>query len=149
MRIGELARRAGVTPQTIRYYEGLGVLPHPLRSPNGYREYPPDSVDLVFFIRDAQATGLTLTEVASILELRHPGESTCEHVLGLLDDHLHDLEQHIETLRRIHGRLLDLSKRGRGLDRAECTDPHRCRTIAGSRSVRATRKQVARRSPAP
>lgn len=137
MRIGELARLAEVSTKTIRYYEDIGVLPQPERSANGYRDYRSDSVDRLGFVRDAQATGLTLTEIASILELRDRGESTCGHISQLLESHLRGLDDHIRVLRRTRKKLADLTERARSLDPAECTDPHRCQTIAAgsSRSV--------------
>lgn len=83
MQIGELARRVDVSTKTIRYYEDIGVLPQPERAPNGYRDYGEDAVDRLRFIRDAQATGLTLTEIASILDMRNHGLGTCHHVVDL------------------------------------------------------------------
>ena len=62
MRIGEVAEQAVVTTKTIRYYESIGILPTPERTPSGYRAYDSKTLDRLRFIRDAQATGLTLTE---------------------------------------------------------------------------------------
>ncbi len=129
MRIGELAQRTGVSAKTIRYYEDIGVLPPPERSTNDYRDYGPDAVDRLRFIRDAQATGLTLTEISSILELRGRGEPTCGHVIELLEQHLTDLDHHIKTLQQTREQLAQLTERARGLDPAACTDPNRCQTI--------------------
>lgn len=129
MRIGELADRVGVTAKTIRYYEAIGILPTPERSSNGYREYTEDAVVRLRFIRDAQATGLTLTEIASILDLRGQGEATCGHVQELLERHLLDLDGHIDKLMQTRIQLEALTERARGLDPADCTDPNRCQTI--------------------
>ena len=129
MRIGELAHLSGVPTKTIRYYEEIGVLPDPTRAPNGYRAYERDAVDRLRFVRDAQATGLTLTEIASILGLRDQGASTCDHVTGLLEQHLDDLDRHIAALRRTRAQRAARTERAKGLDPADCTDPHRCQTI--------------------
>ena len=134
MRIGNLARRTGVPTKTIRYYEEIGVLEEPDRTPNGYRDYPEDAVDRLEFIREAQATGLTLTEIASILELRSQGETTCLHVIDLLERHLVALDRHITSLRQTRRKLVGLTERARSLDPAECRDPNRCQTIAGADS---------------
>lgn len=131
MRIGELAQRTGVPTKTIRYYEEIGVLPPPDRLPNGYRSYPEEAVDRLGFIRDAQATGLTLTEIAYILDLRSQGESTCHHVVDLLERHLTALDRHIKALRQTRRKLAELTEQARGLDPTDCRDPNRCQTIGG------------------
>ncbi|HKZ25747.1 MAG TPA: heavy metal-responsive transcriptional regulator [Acidimicrobiia bacterium] len=95
MRIGELASRTGTTTKTIRYYEDIGLLLQPDRAANDYRDYPEEAVDRLHFVRDVQATGLTLTEIASILDLRSQGETTCHHVVDLLERHLVALDRHI------------------------------------------------------
>ena len=131
MRIGELARRTGVPTKTIRYYEEIGVLPAPDRAANDYRDYPDEAVDRLAFVRDAQATGLTLTEIGSILDLRGQGEATCNHVIDLLERHLNALDQHIKTLRETRKKLATLTDKARGLDPSDCRDPNRCQTISG------------------
>jgi DNA-binding transcriptional MerR regulator len=119
-----------VSTKTIRYYESIELLEPPERMPNGYREYGPEAEDRLRFIRDAQATGLSLAEIGSILELRSHGKSTCGHVIDLLEQHLLDLDSHMKRLRRARRYLTDLTERARGLDPAECTEPNRCQTIA-------------------
>jgi DNA-binding transcriptional MerR regulator len=129
MRIGELTGRTGVPTKTIRYYEEIGVLPAPNRAPNGYRDYPEEAVGRLDFARDTQATGLSLTEIASILDLRGQGQATCHHVIDLLQRHLAALDRHIETLRQARGQLAALTEQARSLDPSECRDPNRCQTI--------------------
>lgn len=133
MRIGELAQRTGTTAKTVRYYEEIGLLPEPDRDANDYRDYSEDAVDRVGFIRDAQATGLTLTEIASILDLRSQGESTCHHVIDLLERHMTALDRHIETLGATRKKLASLTAQARSLDPADCVDPNRCQTISHTR----------------
>lgn len=70
MRIGEVAQRADVSVQTLRYYERRGLLPPPERRPSGYREYSADTVRLVRFIKRAQKLGFSLRDVAELIELR-------------------------------------------------------------------------------
>ena len=60
MLIGELAELSGTSAKTIRYYEGIGLLPPPERESNGYRVYESDSLTLLRFVQDAQVAGLTL-----------------------------------------------------------------------------------------
>ena len=129
MRIGELARRAGTTTKTIRYYEEIGLIPETDRDINDYRNYSEDAVDRLEFIRDAQATGLTLTEIASVLDLRSQGEATCHHIIDLLERHVAALDRHIETLHQTRDKLASLTEHARHLDPADCVDPNRCQTI--------------------
>jgi len=135
MQIGELARRTGVPTKTIRYYEDIGVLPSPERADNGYRDYSPQMVDRLAFVKDAQATGLTLAEIGYILDLRQQGVGTCHHVVDLLEHHLADLDKHISTLRKTRKQLQELTARAAALDPSACTDPNRCQTIAPDTAV--------------
>lgn len=130
MKIGEVARDAGISTKTIRYYEQLGLLPAPRRAPNGYRDYDATAISRLLFIRDAQASGLTLNEIASTLELRGQGETSCEHVIDLLERHLDEMDRHIEELNRTRSQLAAMTRRAKRLDPASCTDPDRCQTIA-------------------
>src|SRR5437899_1469507 len=84
MRISELANRARVTSKTLRYYERIGVLPAPSRSASGYRDYRPDALDRLGFIRASQAVGLSLGEIRQVVALRDRGEAPCDHVYQLL-----------------------------------------------------------------
>ena len=77
MKIGELADRTGVTTKTVRYYESIGLLAEPERTASGYRDYDTDAVERLCFVRDAQATGLSLAEIASVLELKAAGSTSC------------------------------------------------------------------------
>jgi DNA-binding transcriptional MerR regulator len=130
MRIGTLSTRTSVPAKTIRYYEEIGVLPPAERSPNGYRAYGTDAVERLDFIKDAQATGLTLDEIATVLRLRGEGESTCEHVMHLLELHLEHLDARIEALHATRSRLVAIIDRAKALDPAECNEPNRCQTIS-------------------
>jgi DNA-binding transcriptional MerR regulator len=130
MRIGELANRTGTTTKTVRYYESIGLLPAPGRTDAGYRVYDDRAVERLRFIRDAQATGLSLTEIHSILELKEAGTTSCEHTLALLRRHLTELDDQISRLTAARAHLADLAERASLLDPASCTDPNRCQVIA-------------------
>ena len=67
LKIGQLARAAGVNVETIRYYERRGLLPEPPRTRSGYREYPESDVARLGFIRRAQELGFTLKEVKELI----------------------------------------------------------------------------------
>lgn len=129
MRIGELAAEAGVTTKTVRYYESIGLLAPPERTEAGYRAYEADAIDRLVFIRDAQASGLSLAEIHSILELKDAGRSTCEHTKALLARHLDELDAQIDRLEQTRVELSELAVLAAGLDPADCNDPHRCQVI--------------------
>ena len=129
MRIGEVGEATGVTAKTLRFYESIGLLSEPLRTPSGYRDYPPEVVDRIRFIREAQAAGLTLAEVTSVLELKDTGSRSCEHTLALVERHLAEIDDKIAALVETRQRLSDLAQRAQGLDPVDCTDPHRCQVI--------------------
>jgi DNA-binding transcriptional MerR regulator len=131
VRIGELARHTGVRTKTLRFYEESGVLPVPDRDANGYRNYNSEFVDRINFVKDAQSAGLTLKEIAKILDLRDRGESTCHHTMDLLEAHLVDLDRQIVELERTRAQLKAMTRRAAQLDPAECVDPNRCQTISG------------------
>lgn len=129
MRIGELADRAGVTTKTVRYYESIGVLPLPERTASGYRSYDAAALERLRFVRDAQATGLTLAEITSILELKDQGQRSCEHTRALLRRHVAEIDRQIERLSEARRELVGLVERADAADPANCVDEHRCQVI--------------------
>lgn len=130
MRIGEAADAAGVPTQTIRFYERRGLLPQPPRGTNGYREYDTSVLARLAFIRSGQAAGLTLVEVASILDLRRDGAVPCEHVHSLLLAKLNDIRARQRELADLEAELQSLISRSDRLDPADCTDTQICHIIA-------------------
>lgn len=129
MRIGEVAEEVGVSTKTIRYYESIALLPEPPRSESGYRVYDERAVERLGFIRDAQESGLSLAEVASVLELKDSGSSSCGHTLALVERHLADVERQLERLQATRSQLQAMAERARELNPAACTDPDRCQVI--------------------
>ena len=137
MRIGELAERVGVTTKTIRYYESIGLVAPPDRTASGYRSYGRDSLDRLVFIRDAQATGLTLAEIHSVLELKDKGERSCEHTRALLHRHIDEIDVQLARLAETREELVRLARHADSSDPTRCNDPHRCQVIE-SRSTLGT-----------
>lgn len=132
MKIGELADACDVSAKTIRYYESIGLMAEPQRTASGYRDYPVDAIERLRFIRDAQASGLSLAEVQSVLELKDSGTNSCEHTRSLLDRHLDELDAQIHRLQAARRELVVLARRAAELDPADCTDPNRCQVIAAA-----------------
>jgi len=105
LRIGQLAALAGVSTHTLRYYERVGVLPRPARTSSGYRNYSPDVVGQLAFIKKAQALGLQLADVREILEISSGGRPPCDHVRELVGARLRDVEGRLRELRDLRTTL--------------------------------------------
>ncbi len=130
MHIGELASAAGLPTQTIRFYERKGLLPPPGRGPNGYRMYGLSTLPRLQFIRSGQGAGLTLAEIATILELRAKGATPCAHVAELLSAKLLDVQTRQHELAALEADLAGLISSSHHLDPADCTDTQICHIIA-------------------
>jgi DNA-binding transcriptional MerR regulator len=101
MRIGELARRAGVTTRTVRYYEGLGLLPAPRREGAGHRQYDGDALTRLAKIDWLKRMGLTLDEIAEVIPLYFDDQTSArgrKRMLALLERRLAETEQRVEGL---------------------------------------------------
>jgi MerR family copper efflux transcriptional regulator len=107
MRIGDLAKAAGVHVQTIRFYERRRLLPPPARSSGGYREYSSDTVRLVQFIRQVQAYGYALEEIRELLALGR-GPHVPRTVRDRAQKKLQQIEAEIGRLCRIRDALTQL-----------------------------------------
>lgn len=132
MRISELASRSGVTSKALRYYERIGILPPPLRSASGYRDYRPDVLERLGFIRAGQAVGLSLGEIRQVVALRDRGETPCDHVYRLLQRRTAELDERIDELQALRRDLRALTKRARRLDPAGCDSGGVCHLITSS-----------------
>ncbi|MEA2174622.1 MAG: hypothetical protein QOD00_2214 [Blastocatellia bacterium] len=105
LRSGELARLAGVSTDTLRHYERKGVLTAPRRARNGYREYPPESLERVRLVRRALAVGFTLDELAQILKERERGRAPCRQVRALAAAKLTEIETRLDEMKAVRAEL--------------------------------------------
>jgi len=113
--IGQLAKRAGVGVETIRFYERAGLIPEPQRRRSSrYRQYPSEAVRRVRFIRQAKGLGFTLGEIQGLLALRVDPESTCAEVRQAARAKIEDIERRIASLSQMKGALERLAGRCRG-----------------------------------
>ena len=114
--IGEVAKRADVGVETIRFYEREGLLVRPPRTRFGYRQYAPDTIRRVRFIRRAKELGFTLKEIGELLSLRVDTVRTCADVRAMARTKIADIDSKIVALRRIAEVLDRLAHacRGRG-----------------------------------
>ena len=122
MTIGALADAAGVTADTVRYYERRGLLEAPPRTPGGYRDYGPDALRRLRALRRAQALGFTLDEAAGLLALSRDADADAEAVRQRTLDKIADLDARIADLERTREGLRALAAAcgGRRTTRAEC-----------------------------
>jgi MerR family transcriptional regulator, copper efflux regulator len=108
VRIGELASRAGVGVETIRYYERRGLLFEPPRTQSGYREYAEQDVQRMRFILRCKELGFSLSEIRDLLELRVAPGSTADDVRRRAADKVASVEETIADLERVRGALRQL-----------------------------------------
>jgi DNA-binding transcriptional MerR regulator len=111
LKIGELAAKAGVTAKTIRFYETAGVLPAPVRSPNGYRLYQWETANLLRFIKQARGLDLTLAEIKELVVIRRRGEVPCPHVYQLLEEKAEVLARNVRDVSALRRELRRSARR--------------------------------------
>ena len=104
----EVAERADVNPETVRYYEERGLIPNPPRSASGYRLYDESYVRRLRFIGRAQELGFTLSEIKGLLDLRAGPEATCQDVKARAEEKRAEVDEKIADLKRIRKALASL-----------------------------------------
>jgi DNA-binding transcriptional MerR regulator len=97
---GELAKATGVSADTIRHYEKIGVLPKAVRSTSGYRIYPESAVERVHVVQRALRIGFTLSELAEVLKARDAGGAPCQRVFELAQQKLAGIGADIAALKK-------------------------------------------------
>jgi len=117
---GELARRTGVNPETIRYFERIGMLPAPPRTEGGHRIYDERHVRTLGFIRSARNLGFTPEEVRAILELGGPGRAPCAEVRDIAAHHLEQVRAKIAGLVELERLLTSTIDHCSGRPEPEC-----------------------------
>ena len=108
MRIGQLARSSGVSTDTIRYYEKIGLLPRAQRTESGYRDYPAGAANRIRVIRNAVQLGFPLAEIAKVLRVRDSGGAPCRQVRDYAHALVGQIEQRIDDLKAERRSMLTL-----------------------------------------
>lgn len=98
MTIGDLSRETGVKVPTIRYYEGIGLMPAPPRSEGNRRLYGAKAVDRLRFIRHARELGFEVEAIRELLDLAEQPQRSCAKVDALAREHLRTITSRIERL---------------------------------------------------
>jgi DNA-binding transcriptional MerR regulator len=107
VKIGEIAGQAGVTVDTVRFYERVGVLAPPARTESGYRDYEPDTVERIRLTRELQAIGFTLNDAVSALAAHDAGGATCESERWRLDAVLARVDAKLAELTALRRRITE------------------------------------------
>lgn len=122
LRSGQVAERAGVNPQTLRYYERRGLIAEPPRSPGGHRAYPPETVTLLMVIKAAQRLGFTLEEVAELIDTGRRGHPTPD-LRARAQGKIVEVEARIADLTTIRAALVQVVEAGcESLTHCTCPD---------------------------
>jgi DNA-binding transcriptional MerR regulator len=115
--ISDQAATLGLTADTLRYYERLGLLPPAPRNAAGYRLYGEETADRLSFICGARRMGLRLADIKELLDIRDRGQCPCGHTKDLVERRLSEIEAEIRQLSAVRSQLLMLKKRNE-----ECVD---------------------------
>ncbi|WP_291986863.1 heavy metal-responsive transcriptional regulator [Luteitalea sp.] len=120
MQTGEVAARAGVNIQTLRYYERRGLLGRPPRTASGYRRYSEDAVRIVRFVKRAQELGFTLDEAEQLLRLRRVSSARQSSVRALATAKVADIESKMRQLAAMRAALQQMLSACCGDGALEC-----------------------------
>ena len=110
MRSGQLAHLTGLSTDTLRHYERLGLLPLPQRTAGNYRSYSPAAQQRVELIQRALTIGFSLSELKTILAVRDRGGAPCRHVRALMHSKIRAIDEQIRNLVSLRVELNRLSK---------------------------------------
>ena len=105
MRIGQLAKLAGINIESVRFYERKGLIIQPIKPQQGYRQYPDKTLQRILFIKRAQKLGFTLEEISDLLAME---TAKCNEVQELAKSKLEDVRTRLADLSRMESVLVDL-----------------------------------------
>lgn len=132
MKIGEIARAAGLKVQTLRYYESEGVLPSHKRTEGGYRIFGGEDLERLEFIKKAKRLGLSLTEIRDIIAIQEQQQPTCGHVRSLLENKVAEVDRVLRELQEFRAELVGLLEQSGGLEDCGPTGGRICGIIEGA-----------------
>jgi DNA-binding transcriptional MerR regulator len=126
MKIGEVAKRSGVSIETIRFYEREGLLRPAERRPSGYRQYDESALKRLGYVCRAKELGFTLAEIRELLELSFTAHAGCDHIRKRAEAKITDIENRIRNLQQMRRSLRTIV--------AQCKEkdsPHDCPLVHG------------------
>lgn len=111
LQVNEISRRLGLNPQTLYYYERIGLIPAPQRTDAGYRLYDEQDLERLAFISRAKALGLTLVEIKELLLLQEGNSLSCQEVYDRLSKKVQQIDENIRQLQALRNELMPLLQR--------------------------------------
>jgi len=108
MKIGELAKRTGLTADAIRFYEKSGLVRGPARTEGGYREFSRDTIATIEFISHCRSLDIPIAEIKKLLNVRSGSAKSCREANVVIDDQLSRLRERIRELKRLEKNLAEL-----------------------------------------
>ncbi len=124
MQIKELAQQVGISAKTVRYYEGMGLMPPPKRSENNYRRYDDADVERLRFIASARSLGIAIKDIAEILAARDDGIAPCNRVLEVLSWQLSEIDRRIADMLKLRKTLQSIQQEGKVLPNDDVKGEH-------------------------
>jgi len=109
MNIGEAARRSGVNAKAIRYYESIGLIPEPIRTDSGYRQYRREDVERLKMVGRARRLGFGIEEVRRLVDIYDDQERASSDVKDLVMHHVAEVDRKITELNAIRRTLMDMA----------------------------------------
>jgi DNA-binding transcriptional MerR regulator len=106
--VGDLAKKFGISPQTVHWYEAQGLLPRAQRGESGYRHYSREAVDQLAFVRRALSIGFSVKEIKLIVQARSDGQLPCDLVVELLTKKMLQIDEQIKTLQDVRLQMQEL-----------------------------------------
>ncbi len=110
LRVGEVSQKLGLNPQTLYFYERIGLIPPPQRTPSGYRLFSERDIERLAFITQTKALGLSLDEIKEILMFKDGQMLTCHDFYERLAEKVQQIEENIRQLVSLRDQLLPLMK---------------------------------------
>ena len=110
MKVSQVARQAGVSPDSVRFYEKEGLLPPAPRSPSGYRQYDGSTAQRIRFIKGAQEMGLKLTEIRELLDIQDRGACPCGHTKTLVERRMDEIDAEMKRLSQLRANLAAMAE---------------------------------------
>ncbi|MEO1017736.1 MAG: helix-turn-helix domain-containing protein [Pseudomonadota bacterium] len=118
--IGEMSRLTGVNIETIRYYERIGIMPEPDRSPGGNRQYDNEHLKRLFFIKRSRELGFSIEEIRALLAMVDSREYSCADVNQMTVAHLSEVQSKIADLKKLESALEQMAAECSRGDIPEC-----------------------------
>ncbi|MDQ3784759.1 MAG: heavy metal-responsive transcriptional regulator, partial [Actinomycetota bacterium] len=110
LKVSDIAERAGVSTDAVRFYEKEGLLPAAPRSPAGYREYDDSTAQRIRFIKGAQEMGLKLAEIGELLDIQDRGACPCGHTRTLVERRIAEIDAEMKRLSEMRAEMASMAE---------------------------------------